>query len=486
VQLVPKHNRSRSSLEIIQEVRQIGRRIPGATISARPNSSLPGGASTGRLDVDVSGPDMDTLAQVVAQVKSALEAIPGFTDVEDSGTEGTPELHIVLDSTRMSQLNVTTQQAVDALRITLGGRVVSVLRPTGKPQEDITVIASDVDRNNLTQLAAVPVRGGSNLNPSTNVQAMVTLGQIATIRYGTGPVEIQRTDRNRTINVGGTAVGRSLGDVAVDLRTTLAGLQLPPGYVVKTGQQVNRFNDALTALIQALTLALILEYMLLVALYQSWVQPLVLLLSVPLGLVGSILGLYITGNTINIFSLMGLVMAFGLVAKNGILLIDYTNTLRERGLDRTEALVEAARIRLRPILMTSAVMAFGMFPLTLKMEEGSESRAPMAVVVIGAIVTSTILAVFVIPAVYTLFDDLQVLLARRRAAAARPAAASAPAPAVAFSGATNGAYNAAPAVAGHANGAPDGAPAGAASQGGNGEEAAVPAVTRRPVPSRQS
>src|SRR5581483_5399045 len=155
---------------------------------------------------------------------------------------------------------------------------------------------------------------------------------------------------------------------------------------------------------------LILEYMLLVALYESWFYPLVLILSVPLGLVGSVLALYITGNTVNVFSLMGLIMAFGLVAKNGILLVDFTNLLRKQGFGRTEALAQAARTRLRPILMTSSTMLFGMLPLAFKSESGAESRAPMAVVVIGAVITSTLLAVFVLPAVYTLFDDLQGLL----------------------------------------------------------------------------
>jgi hypothetical protein len=162
-----------------------------------------------------------------------------------------------------------------------------------------------------------------------------------------------------------------------------------------------------------LALALILEYMLLVALYESWFYPLVLILSVPLGLVGSMVALAVTGNTINIFSLMGLVMAFGLVAKNGILLVDFTNLLRKQGLGRTQALAQAARTRLRPILMTSSTMIFGMLPLAFKTESGGESRAPMAVVVIGAVVTSTVLAVLVLPAVYTLFDDLQGLLSRR-------------------------------------------------------------------------
>jgi HAE1 family hydrophobic/amphiphilic exporter-1 len=249
----------------------------------------------------------------------------------------------------------------------------------------------------------------------------VTLGQIATIRPGTGPVQIQRMNRNTNLEISGTAVGRPLGDVAADMQATLAAQQLPAGYAVTAGRSVNQFNTALTSLLQALGLALLLEYMLLVALYESWLQPLVLILSVPLGLVGSILALWVTGTTVNIFSMMGLVMAFGLVAKNGILLIDFANLLRKQGVGRTAALAEAARTRLRPILMTSATMLLGMLPLAFKTESGAESRAPMAVVVIGAILTSTLLSVIVLPAVYTLFDDLQGLFTGGRERAAAPA-----------------------------------------------------------------
>jgi HAE1 family hydrophobic/amphiphilic exporter-1 len=183
---------------------------------------------------------------------------------------------------------------------------------------------------------------------------------------------------------------------------------------------VQQLNNALTQLGTALVLSLILEYLLLVALYESWLLPLVRMLTVPLGLAGAVLGLYLTQNTINIYSIIGMIMAEGLVAKSGILLVDYTQTLRERGIERTEALAQAARTRLRPILMTSATMICGMIPLALKLEPGAESRAPMAVVVIGGMLFSTVLTLVVVPALYTLFDDLQ---ARFRREGAQPRAA---------------------------------------------------------------
>jgi HSP20 family molecular chaperone IbpA len=157
-------------------------------------------------------------------------------------------------------------------------------------------------------------------------------------------------------------------------------------------------------------LSVVLEYMLLVALYESWLFPLVRMLTVPLGMVGAFLLLFATGNTINIFSIIGMIMGEGLVAKSGILLVDYANTLRERGVGRADALREAVRVRLRPILMTSATMIFGMLPLALKLEPGAETRAPMAVVVIGALLSSTVLTLVVVPALYTVMDDLQTRL----------------------------------------------------------------------------
>jgi HAE1 family hydrophobic/amphiphilic exporter-1 len=247
---------------------------------------------------------------------------------------------------------------------------------------------------------------------TSTTPSIVTLGQVATITYGTGPVSIQRVDRNRTMTITGTASGRALGDVAKDVQTAMKNMQLPAGYSFALRGGVQQLNNSFLILGQALILSIILEYMLLVALYESWFYPITLILGVPLGIVGSLLGLFITHNTLNIFSIIGLIMAVGLVAKNGILLVDYTNTLRRRGMERTAALGEAVRVRLRPILMTTGTMSLGMLPLALKLEPGAESRAPMAVVVIGGLLSSTLLAIFVTPALYTLLDDLQNLVMR--------------------------------------------------------------------------
>ena len=408
VEIGSKHDRTRSASVIADDIRAIGRTIPGAQVSASINSPLGGGGGTNAVQVQISGPELDTLTQIASQVQSIGTNVQALSALQSNGLQASPELHIQLDRARMAQLGVTSQSVATILRTSLTGSTVSALRRPGQPQVDITIIGTAQNRASLNDLMAVPVASGFNAGGAVSANGLVTLGQIATVVPGSGPVQIQRTDRNRTLTLRGVASGRPLGPVAADLRAEIAKLELPPGYAVTLGGQVQQLDEALASLSQALILAVVLEYMLLVALYQSWFYPLVRMMAVPLGLVGALVGLILTGNTLNIFSIIGLVMAEGLVAKTSILLIDYTNTLREEGMERTAALAEAARTRLRPILMTSATMVFGMFPLALKLEAGAESRAPIAVVVIGALVSSTFLTLIVVPALYTLFDDLSV------------------------------------------------------------------------------
>ena len=440
VQVVPKQERTRSIFDMIDEVRSVGRRVPGVQVNVDVQSPLGGGGGfggggTASVNVQLAGPDLATLNQISDQVIATMSTIQGMQDVRNSSNTGNPELHIQLDRQRMSQLNVTSQAVATALRTAVSGTIVTPYRPTGATQLDITVIGSDSDRLDLNKIGNIPVgtgaaAGGAGAATSTTSTAsasttpgIVTLGQIATIGYGSGPVQIQRVDRNRTMTITGTAAGRPIGDVAKDVTAAMNQISLPAGYSYQLRGGVQQLNNAFATLGQAMVLSVILEYMLLVALYESWFYPIVLILGVPLGIVGALLGLYVTHNTLNIFSVIGLIMAVGLVVKTGILLVDFTNTLRKRGLPRTEALAEAARVRLRPILMTTATMTFGMLPLALKLEPGAESRAPMAVVVIGGLLSSTLLAIFVTPALYTLLDDVQSKLFR-------PARVTSPVPAV--------------------------------------------------------
>jgi HAE1 family hydrophobic/amphiphilic exporter-1 len=443
VQLSPKQQRSRSVFDVMDQLRGAGRNMAGVTVSADVQSPLGGAGGFGgggltSVNLQLAGPDLDTLNQISDEVIANMSAIQGLTDVRNSSNAGNPELHIQLDRKRMAQLNVTSQAVATAVRTAVSGSLATEFRPEGQEQQDITLVGQDNQRYDINSLSAIPVgtgaaTGGAAATTTTTTAAatpaqIVTLGQIATISYGTGPVSIQRVDRNRTMTITGTATGRALGDVAKDVRDSMSQIQLPSGYSWQLRGGVQQLNNSFLILGQALILSVILEYMLLVALYESFFYPIVLILGVPLGVVGSLLGLYLTHNTLNIFSVIGLIMAVGLVAKNGILLVDFTNTLRKRGMERTKALSEAVRVRLRPILMTTATMSLGMLPLALKLEPGAESRAPMAVVVIGGLLSSTFLAIFVTPALYTLLDDLQNLVIRPKRAPAAAAAAEVHAP----------------------------------------------------------
>jgi len=440
VQTVPKDQRKRTVFDLINVLRGQSRRIAGASFSGGVSSPLPGGGGggAGSINISISGPDLDQVTQLAVQAQQTLLSVPGVQDVRNSNLNTVPELDISLDRVRMAQLGVTNQQVDQALSSAIGGSLVTEFQPPGTQQEDITLIADPSKRYDLTTLSQVPVGtesgtgatgggttgGGTTASTgggggATTAGSVVTLGQIATLKQGSGPVTIQRVNRQVTASLSATPVGRPLGDVASDINKAMQSVAFPPGYGFTLRGQVQIFNQAITALMAALVLSVVLEYMLLVALYESWLFPLVRMLTVPLGMIGAFLLLWVTGNTVNIFSIIGMIMGEGLVAKSGILLVDYANTLRERGIGRTEALQEAVRVRLRPILMTSATMIFGMLPLALKLEPGAETRSPMAVVVIGALLSSTALTLVVVPALYTVMDDLQTRLFRRGAKTAQ-------------------------------------------------------------------
>ena len=315
VQVVPKQERTRSIFDMIDEVRSVGRRVPGVQVNVDVQSPLGGGGGfggggTASVNVQLAGPDLATLNQISDQVIATMSTIQGMQDVRNSSNTGNPELHIQLDRQRMSQLNVTSQAVATALRTAVSGTIVTPYRPTGATQLDITVIGSDSDRLDLNKIANIPVgtgaaAGGAGAATSTTsasaTPGIVTLGQIATIGYGSGPVQIQRVDRNRTMTITGTAAGRPIGDVAKDVTAAMNQISLPAGYSYQLRGGVQQLNNAFATLGQAMVLSVILEYMLLVALYESWFYPIVLILGVPLGIVGALLGLYVTHNTLNIF-----------------------------------------------------------------------------------------------------------------------------------------------------------------------------------------
>ncbi len=396
VKMVPKTERSRSADAVANAARQLSALAPGMKIRAQ----MPGGAGQGgqSIQVFVKGADQDELARIAAQVEQIVRSTPGTTDVTNSGTAGQPEVVVTIDRARAADLGLTPGQVASVLRTHVDGTVATKYRPASGDDVDVRVLADKSTFQTVDQIRAIELIGSGG--------QLVRLGQIADIHEAAAPPQLNRRDRQPLITIGAEPHGRPLGDVSADIQQKLKGIPLPPGYSLQMGGQTQTQNESFAQIFQALGLSVLLMYMLQVALFESLLYPFIILLSLPLSIVGAIGGLWITHNTMNIVSMIGVIMLMGLVGKNAILLVDYTNTLRARGLPRNEALLEAGPTRLRPIAMTTTAMILAMFPLAAGLAEGAEWRAPMAVVIMGGLITSSLLTLVFIPAVYTLFDDL--------------------------------------------------------------------------------
>jgi hydrophobic/amphiphilic exporter-1 (mainly G- bacteria), HAE1 family len=408
VNLHGKHERKRSAAQVANEAKGFAEGIPGAKI--RPGVPSAGGGTAQPIQIRISGEDLATLAKLAEEAGNRLKELGSVTDITNSGQPGAPEYVISVDRQKAADLGLSAAQVASTVRTAYAGSVATQLRPENAVGAaagiDVRVQLTDETRTNLDRLSAVPL-----ISPLKGGQ--VLLGQVATIAPAQGPSQIQRIDRQRNITIGASlAEGKVLGDVSREVESALKKIEWPAGYTFQQGGSTQQQNDTFKEFGQALGLSILLTYMLLVALYESLFYPLVVMFALPLALVGAMAGLAITGETLNLFSLIGVIMLTGLVGKNSILVVDYTNTLRRRGMGRREALLLAGPTRMRPVLMTSAALIFAMMPLALKLEEGAEAQAPLAVVVMGGMITSTLLALVFVPVMYTLVDDFQNLLLR--------------------------------------------------------------------------
>jgi hydrophobic/amphiphilic exporter-1 (mainly G- bacteria), HAE1 family len=403
VELIPKKDRVRTPAILSDEARSLGTDIPGAKVSAAPTGGIGGGGGSS-VQVRIQGEDSKVLAGLAAQVSDIVKKVKGTTDVNDGGVTGDPELVVNIDRQRAADLGLTPAQVGSVLRTGLAGSVVSQYRPDGTSGWDVNVILNPEERQRVEQVGEIPI--------VTPTGATVRLGQIANVSTVSGPTQISRRDRQRSVYVTANLSGRTAGDVSKDVQVGLDKLSVPAGYKVTQGGEAADQAESFGQIFTALGLSMLLMYMLMVALFESLVYPLMIMFSLPLAVVGAFGLLAVTGNSLNMMSMIGLILLTGLVGKNAILLVDFTNTLRKRGLGRNQALLQAGPTRLRPILMTTSALVLAMSPIALKLGEGSEWRAPMAVTVIGGLLTSTLLTLVLIPAVYTIMDDFQGLVSR--------------------------------------------------------------------------
>ncbi len=358
-----------------------------------------GGGGGGSFSVDVFGQDLGQLTKAAGIVKDALSDISGLENVDVSIQEASPELQWKVDRAKAQTLGVTFADVAATLSSATSGQLSTYFQERGF-QYPIYVVAPEADRKHVDELLRLPVVGSEKRG------APVLLGQVATPQIGVGPNEISRINRQRNISVNGRIVDRPESDVQADATAALSKVQLPEGNYWSFGLQQQRRAEEFGGLGLAVVLAIALIYMLLASQFESFIYPLIVLCSVPLCSIGMVLALFITGRNFGLTAFIGLLMLIGIVVKNGILLVDYTNQLRARGIPRDEAILTAGPTRLRPILMTTLAACLGMLPLAIGMGSGSEMYTPLATSVIGGLAASTMLTLFVVPVVYVLFDNL--------------------------------------------------------------------------------
>jgi HAE1 family hydrophobic/amphiphilic exporter-1 len=399
VRLVPKSERAISQEQIGQLLRPEVTRVGGAQVSVFTSGF---GDAYKKIQIQMRGPDARVLTRLAERARAEVEKVPGAVDVGLSTRGQKPELEVELKRGLAGSLGVTVGQVAQALRPAFAGLDAGDwVDPSGETR-DVTIRLAPEARQSTGDLEQLPlvVRAGPGGAPVT-----VPLGQIATIRRGVGPAQIDHLDRDRVVIVQANVSGRPLNEVIEGINARLAALGMPPGYEITQGGEARDQAEVFTRIFTALGVAVLLMYLILVVQFGSFLDPLAILISLPLSLIGVVLALWITGSTLNIMSLIGVILLMGIVAKNAILLIDFAKWARERGQPLREALIEAGRIRLRPIIMTTFALIAGMVPVAIGAGEGADFRAPLGRAVIGGTLTSTLLTLLVIPTVYEIMDQ---------------------------------------------------------------------------------
>jgi HAE1 family hydrophobic/amphiphilic exporter-1 len=402
--------RRRSQFDIMQAVRQQIRESPELRASVQQVSLVSGGGFRQTpFNLILRGPDLDRLTGYAQTLVQRLTALPGFVDVDTAQAQRSPELQAVVDRQRAADLGVRMADVAATLRVLVGGEKVGFYREGGE-QYDVRLRLAEPFRRDASTLAdvTVPAAGG----------ALVRLGNLGRLVPGMSPAQIDRYAQERQITVVSNLYQKPLGEAMQQALAIVGELGLPPGYQAVQLGQAKLMNEAFANFLVAFGLALAFIYMALAAQFESFIHPVTIMVSMFLAIPFGLLALVITGMTLNIYAIMGMFLLIGVVKKNAILQVDYTNVLRGRGLSRLEAQLEADRARLRPILMTTFAIVFGMLPVALGRGDGSASRAALAIAVVGGQALCLAVTLVITPVVYSFFDDLRGW--PRRLAAWRP------------------------------------------------------------------
>jgi HAE1 family hydrophobic/amphiphilic exporter-1 len=401
VRLVDRKMRSLSVDAMSVVLRQRLRQVPGITVTHVGLLDSVGGQK--QIQFSILGPDLKELERLSKLTVERVRDIPGLADLDSSIKPNKPTLEVQVQRDLASDLGTGVAQIGASLRTLVAGQTVGNWRAPDDQTYDVNVRLAPEARNSPQDMERLPFALGTNADGSSRI---VRLNQVARVRESTGPNQISRRDLTREVALNANVSGRSAGEVSADIKTAMDGIALPPGYSYQFSGSTKDMGESFAYAVSALIMAVVFIYMILASQFKSFLQPLALMTALPLTLIGVVLALIMFGSTLSMFSVIGVVMLMGLVTKNAILLVDFAIRSREEGMERNAALLHAARVRLRPILMTTLAMIFGMLPLALALTEGSETRAPMGQAVIGGVITSSLLTLVVVPVVYCYMDDL--------------------------------------------------------------------------------
>lgn len=405
--LKPKSERKKSQEELKAEVRKrLRKEIPGLRASAEDVSLIGGGVRNVPIQYSIRGMDLTALQSYTKQLVNEFSKLPGIVDVDTSLETGKPELRVYIDRDKAADMGVDIAAIAEAVNFLIGGEVdATKYKDESRGRRyDVRARFFPKDRANPEDIGRIYVRAKDG--------RLAELSNIIRVQEAGGPGIINRVDRQRAITLFANLEGKPLGQAKAEL-DAIAAKTLPSDYSGIYKGAAEMMGESFQYLMFAILLGVIMAYMILASQFESFIHPITVLLSMPFSFIGAFSALLITGNTLNIFSFIGLILLMGLVKKNAILLVDYTNTLRARGMERREAILHAGPVRLRPILMTTFAMVFGMMPIAIGIGEGAETRAPMAIATIGGLLTSLFLTLIVVPVAYDLFDDLQKKLKRK-------------------------------------------------------------------------
>lgn len=408
VKLVKKKQRKLGQADLINIIRDEIAGISGGNFCVSAQGSV--GGNEKPVSISVRGENLDTLRMLADKVERIFKSTPGAVDVENSLELSKPEVKINIDREKGNDLGVSPYVIASTVRAMVDGYVATKYQE-GDEQYDVRVRLKKEDRTTFSNVGDLTVL--SNKKGNTGENLLIPLSDVVNIKEGTGPSKISRYARQKEIKIDANLKNRFLGEVLGAIQAETNKIFVPAGYIVGVVGEGEQQAESFANILISLALAIIFVYIVLAAQFESYAHPFSIMLALPMSIIGAVIMLLIFKSALSVMSFIGIIMLMGLVTKNGILLVDFANVLRDRGMNRMDALLKAGPTRLRPILMTTFAMIFGMVPVGFALGEGSEFRAPMGQAVIGGLITSTILTLFIVPVVYSLLDDAAAKLRRK-------------------------------------------------------------------------